>query len=145
MATLTEIDNFNISSFPLCTMDQHNLHVQRWLTARTSAERQSVLLDHTARHSEWLQFPWWDLFNGITIAPLHWVKNILEKQIRENMGCSTTIPTDIPEPPPLSHHISELELEWSSLAMRHLSAKELEEKCPSRASAPLLVSGTWNI
>lgn len=120
-ATLFDIDNFDPTAFSKRSMDDHLIHVRRWLAARSSKERDMIWEDHAARHSEWLRFPWWDVFSGTTVAPMHWTKNVLEKQIRENMGCSTTIPAGMPSLPPPLGAITPLELRWGNLAMAHLS------------------------
>lgn len=125
--TLSGIDNFDSSTLSARSMDDLHVCVHRWRAARTSVDRDAIWKDHAVRESEWLRFPWWNPFTGTTIAPLHWTKNILEKQIRENMGCSTTVHAGIPEPPPLSRRITTTELQWGYLAMLHSSASEFEK------------------
>ncbi|EUC61300.1 transposase family Tnp2 protein [Rhizoctonia solani AG-3 Rhs1AP] len=124
-AVLSRIDVFDLSQFPTRSMEQHRLHVQEWLSAQSLKERNSVWKEHGARYSEFLRFEWWDPLTGTTVAPMHWSKNVIEKQVRENMGCSVTAPSGIPTSRQLSRPISELELEWGKLALAHLSADEL--------------------
>ncbi|KAG8686603.1 hypothetical protein FRC11_008699 [Ceratobasidium sp. 423] len=57
---------------------------------------------------------------------MHWAKNVIEKQIRKNMGCSTTIMTGVPTSS-LSRPINTLEHEWGKLAMRHLSESDFKK------------------
>lgn len=66
---------------------------------------------------------------------MHWTKNVAERQIRENMGCSTTISAGLPSPPPLSRPISTLELEWGNAAMLYSSADKFEK---AKLPEPLL-------
>lgn len=134
-ATLPDIDRVNLCFFHQRSMADHRLHVQRWLDARNTEERDAIWKDHAARYSEWLRFPWWNPFTGTTVAPLHWTKNVLEKQIRVNMGCSTTVHAGIPEPPPLSRLLTTAELQWGYLAMLHLSASDFEK---TKLTEPLL-------
>lgn len=134
-ATLPAIDNFDLSAFHTRSMHEHAVHVQRWQAARNSKDQEIVWKDHGARYSEWLAFPWWNVFTGTTIAPMHWSKNVLEKQIRENMGCSATVPAGAPRAPALSRSISTLELEWGELAMLYHDSSDLEK---TKLPEPLL-------
>lgn len=126
-ATLSQIDDFILASFNQRSIEAHRIHVDRWLSAHSSKDRDAVWKDHGARYSEWLRFPWWNPFTGTTIAPLHWTKNILEKQIRDNMGCSSTIHAGIPESPALACALTTVELQWGYLAMIHSSAADFEK------------------
>lgn len=98
MVTQDKIDHFD-TAYPARTMHNHLQHVQLWMSASNSAERDAIWKKHGAQYSEWLCFPWWNVFFASTVAPMHWVKNILEKQLRENMGWSWSVPTAIPSGP----------------------------------------------
>ncbi|CAE6478853.1 unnamed protein product [Rhizoctonia solani] len=134
-AVLSRIDIFDLTQFNTRSMEQHRLHVQEWLSAQSLKERNAVWKEHGVRYSEFLRFEWWNALTGTTIAPMHWGKNVIEKQVRENMGCSVTAPTGIPSSRPLSRPISELELEWGKLALAHSSADELSK---SKLPEPLV-------
>lgn len=134
-ATLSAIDNFDFNSFQTRSMHEHLVHVQRWQSARTSKERELVWKAHGASYSPWLAFPWWNVFTGTTVAPMHWTKNVLEKQIHENMGCSATNAAGVPRAPNLSRQISAVELAWGDLALLYQSSSDLEK---SKLPEPLL-------
>jgi hypothetical protein len=70
---------------------------------------------------EWLRFGWWDIFGGTIIGPMHWIRNVLDKQLRRNMNWNWNLPTGIPSPPPLSRPISKLEYEWGQRALHKLN------------------------
>ncbi|EUC67074.1 transposase family Tnp2 protein [Rhizoctonia solani AG-3 Rhs1AP] len=124
-ATLGEIDVLFSAAFQPRSMEKHRADVQEWLSAGSLAEQEEIWKKNAARHSEWLRFPWWNVFTDTVIAPMHWTKNVLEKQIRENMGASVVLGSGIPSFPPLSRPISKNELSWGKLALEHLSASEL--------------------
>ncbi|KAG9097424.1 hypothetical protein FS749_006337 [Ceratobasidium sp. UAMH 11750] len=128
-ATLAQIDDFNISHFSERRTEEHATHANSWNMASSLEARKELWITHGVRYSEWSRFPWYNPFMDTTIAPLHWIKNALEKQIRENMGCSTSILSGIPSvPPPLHRLLSTSEMSWGYLAMLHLSASEFA-KC----------------
>ncbi|KAG8720110.1 hypothetical protein FRC09_010104 [Ceratobasidium sp. 395] len=119
------IDVFQPDAFPRRSMEQHRLHVEEWKRATNPKERAEIWSKYGARYSEWLRFPWWDITTGIPFAPMHWTKNILEKQLRVNMGWSLTNPAGIPVPTKLNP-ITVVEKEWGRLAMLYYSVKEFE-------------------
>ncbi|KAF8594170.1 hypothetical protein BDV93DRAFT_418357, partial [Ceratobasidium sp. AG-I] len=90
-AKLHQIHHNNLSAFQLQTMDVHREHVAHWRNAATQAERDVLYKKHGVRDSDWLRFEWWDAFSGLVVGPMHWTKNILDKQLRHNMGWSWTI------------------------------------------------------
>ncbi|KAG8701230.1 hypothetical protein FRC09_005489 [Ceratobasidium sp. 395] len=126
-AQISEIDNFACCSER--TLEEYQIALNRWDAARTSEERKLVWADHAVRRSEMSRFEWWNPFTCTTIGPLHWTKNICEKHIRENMGCSTVLHSDdgTPEPPPLSRGITTVEAQWGYKALLFSSANELEK------------------
>ncbi|KAG8724579.1 hypothetical protein FRC09_016908 [Ceratobasidium sp. 395] len=119
------IDVFRPGAFPNRTIEQHRQFVELWNSASTPKARAQIWANHAARHSEWLRFPWWNVITETTFAPMHWTKNILEKQLRENMGWSWTTPAGVPEPTRLKA-ISVLEADWGRLAMQYSSSEELQ-------------------
>jgi hypothetical protein len=80
-----EIDKFT-TTFKRRSLTEHLAHVQRWRDATTLAQHDVEWKRHAARHSEMLAFPWWDPCTVSTIAPMHWSRKILDRQLRENMG-----------------------------------------------------------
>lgn len=132
--TQDEIDKFS-TIYKERTLSEHRVHVQEWRDATSSAQRKLVWKHHAARHSEMLAFPWWDPFITSTIAPMHWTRNILEKQLRENMGWSWDLKTGIPGPTQSAKPVSTLEVQWGTTAMQHLNA---EEFLKSKLTAPII-------
>ncbi|KDN33769.1 hypothetical protein RSAG8_13144, partial [Rhizoctonia solani AG-8 WAC10335] len=131
--TKDNIDTFD-HVYPARNMLAHSQHVQLWLSAPDILTRNTIWKRHAARYSEWLCFPWWSPFLA-PIAPMHWMKNVLEKQLRENMNWSWTIPTGIPLAPKSSKLVTTLELEWGEAALKYYDATELER---TKLTEPLL-------
>lgn len=125
--TQAEIDNFNIHDFARRNMPQHREHVKLWLKASSSAQQKELWKSHAARHCEWLNFPWWDICSASTIGPMHWSKNVLEKQLRENMGWSTVVTTGIPSAPKAAKVVSSLEIVWGDAALQYYDAAEFQK------------------
>ncbi|CAE6425148.1 unnamed protein product [Rhizoctonia solani] len=120
------IDEFNIS-FPSRSMSTHLTHVDLWRSAPNEAARNALWKKHAARHSEWLCFPFWSPFISSTIAPMHWYRNILEKQLRENMDWSWVKSNGIPTAPKATKAITQLELEWGRMALQYCTRQQLEK------------------
>lgn len=119
----------------LRNMVTHRQQVSLWENAASAQERKKLYSEYGVRSSEWLRFPWWDAFVGSPIGPLHWNKNVLEKQLRHNMGWTWTLPTGVPSAHTLNRPISELEYEWGNLALMGTTS---EEFLSSKLPAPLL-------
>ncbi|KAG8794064.1 hypothetical protein FRC12_000660 [Ceratobasidium sp. 428] len=128
-----EIDIFE-KVHPLRTMSDHIQHVHLWMNAPDSSEREKLWKANAARYSEMLCFPWWSPFSA-PIAPMHWIKNILEKQLRENMDWSWTLPTGIPSGPKVMRPVTRLELSWGKAAMTYCSANSLSN---TKLTEPIL-------
>ncbi|KAB5587546.1 Transposase family Tnp2 protein [Ceratobasidium theobromae] len=138
-ATRPAIDQPDLSRFKLRTIQAHRELVDLWMNA--DGKRRSKLYDqYGVRYTDWLRFPWWDPFSSMVVAPMHWTKNILDKQMRQNMEWSWTIPAG--PPPDLSRPqpISELEYEWGHSAIMCLSESDFES---AKLTAPLLRYLCW--
>ncbi|QRV74466.1 Transposase family Tnp2 protein [Ceratobasidium sp. AG-Ba] len=127
---ISEINNFTPGCFHERTMEEYQIGLNHWDQAKTAAERELVWKDHAVRRSEWSRFPWWNPFKYTVVAPMHWAKNVLEKQIRENMGASLKFHADDgkTQTPPLSRALTAVEVVWGFKAALHLSAADLEKE-----------------
>ncbi|KAG9097671.1 hypothetical protein FRC06_007326 [Ceratobasidium sp. 370] len=135
-ATRAEIDRTSLGWFQPRTVEDHRQSVVLWQNAQSLAERKKRYDEHGVRNVGWLRFPWWNPFTSIVIGPMHWTKNILDKQLRQNMEWSWTIPFGIPEAQsrPLQP-ISTLEYEWGTRALLTLDESGLKN---AKLTAPLL-------
>ncbi|KAG9099708.1 hypothetical protein FRC06_004926 [Ceratobasidium sp. 370] len=135
-ANLSQIDDFNLSHFSVRSMEDRAVHVDDWINAPNLEARQKIWNAYGVRYSEWSRFPWYNPFTDTTIAPLHWIKNVLEKQIRDNMGCTMSAASGIPSaPPPLPRALTTVEIHWGYSAMMHLSEDDFAK---SKFPEPLL-------
>ncbi|KAF8686600.1 hypothetical protein RHS04_00032 [Rhizoctonia solani] len=125
-ATLDRIAENTLSSFSLRTVQTHRAQAAQWENAPSLALRNRLFEKNGVRSCEWLRFGWWDMFGGTVIGPMHWTRNILDKQLRRNMNWSWNLPTGIPSPPPLSRPISRLEYEWGQQALYELNKLDFE-------------------
>jgi hypothetical protein len=132
--TQQEIDKFT-KIFKKRSLPEHLAQVCRWRDATTSIQRELEWKRHAARHSEMLAFPWWNPFIASTIAPMHWSRNVLERQLRENMGWSWHIPTGIPTSSRVVKPVSVLEIQWGNSAIQYLTA---EQFIKAKLTAPLV-------
>jgi hypothetical protein len=119
-ATLDRIGSNTLSTFTLRVVHVHRAQAAQWEHASSQAERNQLFALNGVRSCEWLRFNWWDMFAGTIIGPMHWIRNVLDKQLRRNMNWSWSLPTGIPKPPPLSRPISKLEYEWAQRVLYEL-------------------------
>ncbi|KAG8711064.1 hypothetical protein FRC08_016365 [Ceratobasidium sp. 394] len=61
------------------------------------------------------------------VGPMHWTKNICEKQLRFNMGWNWEHTTGVPAPPDFPRPVSDLEYEWGLRALYRLESEEFLE------------------
>ncbi|KAF8601122.1 hypothetical protein BDV93DRAFT_446414, partial [Ceratobasidium sp. AG-I] len=126
-ATLSFINSNTLLGFHLRTMQDHRARAAQWANAPSLAIRKQLFNANGVRSSEWLRFTWWDAFGGTVVGPMHWTRNVLDKQLRRNMGWSWTLPTGTPEPPNLARPISKLEYEWGLRALCALDGPSFEQ------------------
>jgi hypothetical protein len=129
-----EIDKFT-ATFRKRTLPEHLIYVQRWQDAATLVQRQDEWKRHAARYSEMLAFPWWDPFTVSTVAPMHWSRNVLERQLRENMGWSWQLSTGIPTSAKVVKPVSVLEVQWGNSAIQYLTTEQFAK---AKLTAPLI-------
>lgn len=124
-ATRSVIDIPSLESCQLRDIQSHRQLVQLWSNAPSTDARNKLWDLHGVSSTHWLRFPWWDPFACIVIGPMHWTKNVLEKQLRKNMEWSWSLPAGVPSNSSASAPpISELEYDWGQRALAGLSKDE---------------------
>ncbi|KEP48257.1 transposase family Tnp2 protein [Rhizoctonia solani 123E] len=135
-ATLDKIDCTCLQHFQLRNNESHRAQVSHWGNAKSIKDQKKIYDLYGVRWVDWLKFPWWNPTDVIVVGPMHWSKNILDKQLRQNMAWNWTIPAGLPEDIPSSiQPITELEYHWGSRAFLCLDEANFQK---AGLTAPLI-------
>ena len=114
-----QIENFDVSNWPLCTAEMHRRHANLWKDAKTLAEKSEIMKSFGIRYSELLRLPYWDPISFTIIESMHaFFLRILLEHIHRAWGVSAKAPCGNghctpdftpPEPPSNEQVVASLE------------------------------------
>jgi hypothetical protein len=135
-AKRAQIDSTSLHPFQPRTVVAHRQQVALCENARSLRDQKKIYDQYGVRGVDWLRFPWWDPFKSVVVGPMHWTKNILDKQLRKNMNWSWVLSAGLPEDIPYGIPvISEPEYEWGTAAFLCLDEVGFKN---AKLTAPLL-------
>ncbi|QRV87067.1 Transposase family Tnp2 protein [Ceratobasidium sp. AG-Ba] len=125
MAQLLQMRRNTLEGIQLRDISSHREQVAKWQEAPSLSQQRHIYDLYGIRHSEWLRFSWWDPFVGMPVGPMHWSRNICEKQLRECMDWNWKNLTGVPSAPSLPFGpVSDLEYEWGKKALHCLNTQD---------------------
>ena len=94
LLTADMIENFNISSWPVRSMDEHRRRAEQWKTAVSADERDKIAKTYGVRFSELLRLPYWDPIRYTILESMHaFFLHAIPEHVRYIWGMSPTAPS----------------------------------------------------
>lgn len=142
LLTSDMIENFDISSWPVRTVEEHRCHAEEWRTATSTDERDRIAKTYGVRFSELLRLPYWDPIRYTVLESMHaFFLHAIPEHVRYIWGMSTTAPSGDGHCSPLMKPPPKPPTEEIIMGARKLLSGKLDEShvnSISRCKKPVL-------